>query len=241
MGKTGLFITLEGLDGSGKTVQGEKLYRALAEAFENKVIMTREPGGVEGAEDIRKVLLQGDSGKFHPVSEVFLFYAARYEHFYRRIYPALADGYIVVCDRFIDSSIAYQGAGKGVPTKFFDYIHEILAFPPSQQLIHKIVPDRTYIFDIDPAISVARLTSRQQQGNSSNDRPDDRFEKLSTDFHEKVRQGYLDIAKQDPARCRVVDASNSVEFIHNEILKDALLLVNDMAVDTPYAGDELFY
>ncbi|MDR2464600.1 MAG: dTMP kinase [Holosporales bacterium] len=217
--KCGLFITFEGGDGSGKSGQSDMLFSRLTDAYPNILITkTREPGGSEGAELIRKMLLVGDPDRWYPVSEMLLFYAARYDNWRRRILPALMQNGIVICDRFFDSSIVYQGFGLGLPEKFFNAIHEMFDLPvaSSCQQARSFIPDRTYILDIDPVKGISRSNIRQVDDAEK----EDRFEQIDINFHEKIRHGYLKICEQNPERCILIDASMSVEQIHESIWND---------------------
>ncbi|MDR1907912.1 MAG: dTMP kinase [Holosporales bacterium] len=215
----GLFITLEGGEGSGKSVQCAKLCDRLKQHFsELLTVKTREPGGSPGAESIRQILLTGETDRWLPVSELLLFYAARYDHWKRTILPALERGGVVVCDRFFDSSIVYQGYARGLPESFFDAIHKIFDEAEKERCF---VPDRTYILDIDPVEGVARSNRRI----SSVEVKEDRFERINMEFHQKVREGYFDILRKNSARCKKIDASRSIEDIHEDIWEDAVELL----------------
>ena len=169
------------------------------------VIITREPGGTDLAEEIRKIVLIGDPEKLNPLTESLLYLAARSDHWLRKIKPSLDSGNIVISDRFHDSSVVYQGICKGVS-------HSIL-----NQVFREITqgrsPDRTYLLDLDPKIGISRSLSRE--GNNET-----RFEKMDLKFHEKVREGFLNLAKSDKKRFRVIDASLSIDEIHSIIKND---------------------
>jgi dTMP kinase len=211
---SGLFITLEGGEGSGKSVQSSKLYEKLTQCYgDQHAVRTREPGGSMGAELIRNMLLTGEVDRWFPVSEMLLFYAARYDHWRRTILPALLHGKIVICDRFFDSSVVYQGGGHGIPRKFFDAIHEMFEDTDSAR---SFFPDRTYVLDIEPHEGVTRSNTRISQSAEH----EDRFERIDITFHQKVRNEYLMILKENPDRCVKIDASQSIEQIHNDIWQD---------------------
>ncbi len=186
----GRFITLEGGEGCGKTTQIKLLAEAMSRAG-IPCLATREPGGSPGAEKIRELLVTGAADRWDAKTETLLFYAARADHLTRHIRPALAAGKTVICDRFADSTRVYQGIGKKVDSSFIDKLHELI--------LGDFAPDLTFILDIDPEIGLARAASRR--GDEM------RFEKLPTAFHQLVRGGFLDIAKKEPSRCVVVDAS----------------------------------
>lgn len=211
----GLFITLEGGEGAGKSTQSRRLKTALEDAG-REVILTREPGGVPEAEKIRDLLVQRDGGNWTPMAECLLFFAARQMHVEKLIKPAIADGKIVICDRFTDSTVAYQGYGHGfdIPT-----IRQIESLT-----LGGFKPDLTFILDLPVADGLAR-SLRQKDVSTGKENTEDRFEKLKIDFHEKLRQGFLEIAKEDQSRCVVVDAMQTADDVYNAIwgrIKNAL-------------------
>jgi dTMP kinase len=163
---------------------------------------TREPGGSEGAEAIRRLLLEGADERWDAIAETLLFYAARREHVMRLITPALDRGTWVVCDRFADSTIAYQGYGRGLPLAELQALHRFA--------LGDFAPDLTLILDLPVAEGLARAARRS--GNA------DRFERLDHAFHERLRQGFQQIAAADPQRCVVIDASGNVEGVHRAVL-----------------------
>ena len=186
----GKFITLEGGEGSGKSTQIKLLAEAFAAAGK-PCIITREPGGTESAERIRNLLVSGSTDAWSPISETLLFYAARVEHVERKILPALESGTHVLCDRFADSTLVYQGIGKNLSEDFIRSLHCLT--------LGDFAPDLTLILDIDPEEGLKR--ARAQTHNEK------RFEELSLDFHRQVRAGFLALAEREPERCVVVDAS----------------------------------
>jgi len=197
----GRFITIEGGEGAGKSTQVDLLVAALTRAG-IAAQRTREPGGSEGAEAIRRLLLEGADERWDAISETLLFYAARREHVTRLIAPALDRGTWVVCDRFADSTIAYQGYGRGLPLGELRALHRFA--------LGDFAPDLTLILDVPVAEGLARAARRS--GNA------DRFERLDAAFHERLRQGFQQIAAADPQRCVVIDASGAVENVHREVL-----------------------
>ncbi len=198
----GFFITFEGGDGSGKSTQISKLANRLSRAgFE--VLSTREPGGSPGAEAIRNVLLSGAAEPFGPSMEAILFAAARSDHVEQVIRPAIEEGAIVLCDRFMDSSRVYQGTTPGVDKGFMSALERIT--------VNGMYPDLTIILDIDPEEGLFRAAERR------GDKGPDRFEKETLAIHERRRQAFLKIAADEPERCVVVDASQSTEDIAVEI------------------------
>lgn len=185
----GRFITLEGGEGTGKST----LARGLAEALRAggiRVVVTREPGGAPGADAIRALLVSGDANRWSPTEEVLLFAAARLNHLNCTIRPALARGDWVVCDRYYDSTRAYQIAAGGLAPAAFDALNALIDAP---------APDLTLILDLDPAMGLAR--SRGAHAG------EDRFERKDASFHQKVREEFLAIAAREPGRCVVIDAS----------------------------------
>lgn len=197
----GKFITFEGGEGTGKSTQTVLLADYLNDKG-HKVLLTREPGGSDGAELIRALLVSGDVGRWSPITEVLLLYAARCEHWANVIKPALARGEWVICDRFADSTMAYQGYGHGVDRVFINKLY--IAVVGTRQ------PDWTFIFDLDPAIGVERALKRHTSEN--------RFEHMDLSFHNRAREGFKKIAQQNPDRCHVIDATQSVYAIHKEII-----------------------
>jgi len=196
----GRFITLEGGEGAGKSTQARRLCAAL-EARGIAQIMTREPGGSPGAEDIRKLLVEGEPGRWTALAETLLLFAARADHIAQTIAPALAAGRWVVCDRFTDSTYAYQGAGRGLARETIRRIESIA--------VEGFKPDLTLILDMPADQGLARAASRGPA--------ESRFEKFDGGFHENLRQAFLDIARRNPERCAVIDASGSADDVSARI------------------------
>lgn len=201
--KSGRFLTFEGGEGAGKSTQTVLLAEYLRLKGE-EVILTREPGGTDGAEMIRALLVSGDVNRWDPMTEALLMISARLDHWNKVIHPALQEGKWVICDRFSDSTIAYQGYGRGVDIPFLQKLH--------QDILPQATPDRTYIFDIDPKIGINRALNRHTS--------EVRFEKMAQDFHDRMRHGYLDIAHQNPHRCLIINANDEVTSIHKKIIED---------------------
>ncbi len=200
--KRGFFITFEGGEGAGKSTQ----IRLLSEKLRAKgyrVLMTREPGGSPGAEALRHVLLSGAAEPFGPEMEALLFAAARSDHVEQIIRPAVQRGTIVLCDRFLDSSRVYQGGAGNLDVKYMTEIERIA--------INGMMPDMTLVFDIDPEEGLRRATARRGSGQA------DRFEKETLAIHQQRRQAFLAIAKNEPDRCVVVDASGDVETVQDVV------------------------
>jgi len=196
----GKFITFEGGEGAGKTTQIARLADRL-NARDISTITTREPGGAPGADSIRSLLVSGATDKWDPVSEALLLYAARREHLKQTIRPALEKGAWVLCDRFADSTMAYQGYGHGISKAFIRTLHA--------EVVGDDDPDLTLILDIPVDVGVGRAVSR----NTSTRSGEDRFERMDKSFHERLRAGFLDIAANAPERVRVIDADSTPEAI----------------------------
>ncbi|MEQ8367770.1 MAG: dTMP kinase [Roseicyclus sp.] len=192
---TGLFISLEGIDGSGKSTQSRRLGDWLRTQGRDPVL-TREPGGAPGAEDIRRLLVEGDPDRWSPETEILLFTAARRDHLERTILPALDQGRDVITDRFADSTRVYQGATRGDLRALVDDIHA---------RVIGIEPHLTLILDMDPQVALSRGLAR---GSG-----EDRFEDFGLPFQEKLRAGFLALAREAPQRCVVVDASQDPDTI----------------------------
>ena len=197
----GRFITVEGGEGAGKSTQIALLAEALARAG-IPAIRTREPGGSPGAEEIRRLLVEGAPGRWDALTEALLIMAARRSHLTATVLPALAGGQWVVCDRFADSTMAYQGYAGGVPLADLAAMQRIAA--------GELAPDLTLILDLPVERGLARATARA--GGET------RFEQKDRAFHERLRQGFLDIARREPQRCVVIDAAADVETVHRAMI-----------------------
>ena len=192
----GFFITVEGGEGTGKSTQGRLLTERLT-ALGHAVTLTREPGGSPGAEAIRALLVTGAVDRWSPVTETLLMYAARRDHIERTIAPALARGEIVVCDRYLDSTRAYQGAGGGADPALIAALEA--------QVVGAVTPDLTLIFDLSAKAGLARAAARG--GGEA------RFEAKGAAFHQSLREAYLAIAAAEPGRCRLIDADGDIETV----------------------------
>jgi dTMP kinase len=199
----GLFVTFEGGEGTGKSTQLKLLAEQLT-AQGHQVVQTREPGGTVEAEALRALLVNGDTGRWTAEAEALLNYAARDSHLEKVIRPALALGHTVLCDRFMDSTRAYQGHAGGCDMRLLDSLET--------SIVGDARPNLTLVFDLDPAEGLARAKSR---GDGS----EDRYERKGLAFHQALRRGFLEIAKGEPARCRVIDATGSVEEVAGRVRK----------------------
>lgn len=197
----GKFITFEGGEGGGKSTQSALLVEVLNKIGIN-CIQTREPGGTDGAEEIRNLLVTGEPKRWDSITELLLHFAARREHVEKKVKPALAEGKWVICDRFMDSTFAYQGYGHGSGASFVEMLHRLV--------IGSLMPDLTFVLDLPVEAGLERANSRKGKEN--------RYERMASQFHEKVRMGFCVIAEKYPERCAVIDARQSVEVVHHTIL-----------------------
>jgi dTMP kinase len=212
MSRRGKFITFEGLDGTGKSTQMRRLAAALREA-DHKVIETREPGGTATGEKIRKVLLDSSTAGLSPLSEMALMFASRAQHIAEVIEPALVAGNIVLCDRFTDSTEAYQGSGRKLGSEPVRELHRVLC--------GNLQPDLTLLLDSNPHASVSRARRRNRRASKSVSRSHDenRFEQETRGFFARVREGYLALARREPGRVVMVDARGTPGQTHERILE----------------------
>lgn len=197
----GRFITFEGGEGAGKSTQ----IKLLAETVRQRglaVVTTREPGGAPGAEEIRRLLVEGEAGRWDAVTEALLHTAARREHVQKTIKPALAQGSWVLSDRFADSTVAYQGYAQGVPLGDLAKLYEIA--------VGDFEPDLTLILDMPVNEGLKRAKAR---GGA-----EDRYERMGTEFHERMRRGFLEIAQSNPQRCLIIPAEGSAGSVQRAIL-----------------------
>lgn len=206
--KRGLFITFEGGEGAGKSSQ-IKRFAAYLESKNKSVVLTREPGATETGKAIRKLLVEGNKDKFDELTEVLLFYADRRINLTQVVFPALNEGKIVLSDRFNDSTVAYQyyGAAKFKDTAILDNLYNLVA--------PNFKPDLTFLLDIDVKAGLKRSFSKAATMATK----ELRFENAETAFHERLRQGYLEMAKKEPERFRIIDATPDEETVFNAIVK----------------------
>lgn len=196
----GVFITFEGGEGCGKSTQT----RLLSQAFEKSEfshILTREPGGTAAAESIRNLLVNGDGERWDAMTETLLFAAARVDHARKKIIPALREGKAVICDRFADSTLVYQGISKGMGVAFIEMLHRFT--------LGNLAPDLTLILDMPPEEGLKRANGRGEG--------EGRFEGYSIEFHQKVRDGFRQVAAREPNRCLLVDASGAEAEVQRRI------------------------
>jgi dTMP kinase len=201
----GRFISFEGIEGCGKTTQ----IGLLAQALEDRKIpftVTREPGGTAVGEGIRKILLHSETIHLTAASELLLFYASRSQNITEKIIPSLERGEMVICDRFFDASMAYQGYGRGIPLEFIEKVTDLVC--------NGYRPETTILLDIDPAVGLGRARARNHQ------RADDegRFEMEDVKFYTRIRNGYLELARREPQRIKVIEANRSIEAVHADVL-----------------------
>ena len=209
MSRRGKFITFEGLDGTGKSTQLRKLAAALR-ATGHKVVETREPGGTATGEKIRKVLLDSGTAGLAPNAEMALMFASRAQHIAEVIEPALAAGIVVLCDRFTDSTEAYQGSGRRLGSDAVRELHRVLC--------GNLQPDLTLLLDSNAHASVSRARRRNSK-SAGRGHDENRFEQETRAFFARVREGYLSIAKREPGRVVLVDARGTPGQTHQQILQ----------------------
>jgi dTMP kinase len=202
--RPGLFVSFEGIEGCGKTTQARLLSELLA-SRDLPHTLTREPGGTAVGDGIRRILLDSDTIRLTPEAELLLFYASRSQNLAEKIRPARGRGEIVLCDRFFDASLAYQGYGRGLPLDLIRRLTELVCGPDR--------PDITLLLDIDPALGLERARSR----NAGQVTDEGRFEALDLEFYARVRKGYLELAGREPKRFRIIDAGGTIEEIHRTV------------------------
>lgn len=205
-----MFITLEGIEGSGKTTQMRQL-SAYLEHRGHSCVSTREPGGTALGEKIRAILLDPASIELVPTAELLLYMADRAQHINSLIKPCLADGKFVLCDRYFDATVVYQGFARGLDTGLICDLHRII--------FDDLKPDITFLLDLAPQIGLARAWKQLDNGTRTG--TESRFEEETISFHEKVRDGYLELARHQPKRFRVVDGSRNEKQVQADI-RDAL-------------------
>ncbi len=198
-----MFVTFEGIEGCGKTTQAKLLYEALVDRGYS-VVFTREPGGTPAAEELRSFLLKPREERFPPFAELSVYEAARAFHVENLIKPSLKEGAVVICDRFIDSTLAYQGYGRGIDLSLVERLN--------REATGGLKPDLTVLIDLPVEEAFKRISERRK----------DRMESESLKFHQSVREGFLEIARREPERFLIVDGMREVEELHTLILGEVL-------------------
>ena len=203
-----MFISFEGIEGSGKTTQAKHTVRFLQDKGHDCVI-TREPGGTRIGEKIRAILLDPLSKDMDPLTELLLYTADRAQHIKEYILPLLSDGKIVLCDRYYDATMAYQGFARGLDIGLIEKMHRLL--------FENLKPDITLLLDLSPEIGLERAWKQINNGNRVSQ--ETRFEEERLSFHKRVRAGYLELSRLEPERFRVIDASKKEDEVREEIIK----------------------
>lgn len=198
----GTFITIEGPDGAGKTSVIQALLPKLEEALKQTIVATREPGGSRIAEEIRELILNPENTEMDVRTEALLYAAGRRQHLVEKIIPALEAGEIVICDRFVDSSLAYQGVARGIG------VEQVAAI--NQFATDGLTPDMTLYLDVEAEVGLARINQNKVN------RQFDRLDQENLSFHQQVRSAYLDLLKQNPERMLLIDASQELEQVVND-------------------------
>ncbi len=207
-GQRGKFVTFEGIDGSGKTTQLGMLAERLR-SLHVPVTTAREPGGTAVGDAIRRILLDSATARMEPVAEVLLYFASRAQNAREVIGPALEAGEVVLCDRWVDASAAYQGCGRGLG---LDVVYEL-----ERVACAGLKPDLTFVLDIEPATSVSRALERNRGSAGAGQADESRFERESLEFFTRVRRAYLDIAAREPQRVVVVNGERPPEAVHADV------------------------
>ncbi len=223
--RRGLFITFEGGEGGGKSTQVKLLAQRLREEVRRAVLTTREPGGTEMAERIRALLVTGEPETLSSTAEALLNYAARDDHLRRLIRPALAAGKVVISDRFMDSTRAYQGYAGDCPLSLIDALE--------RDVVGETVPDMTIILDIAPEKGLSRTRSRMEEQSQTRGEREDRFERFGLSFHRKLREAYLRIAEENPSRCVIIDAARPPEEVAADVWRAVAPLLERLKTEDP--------
>ena len=203
-----MFITLEGIEGCGKTTQINHL-KSYIEHKGRACVVTREPGGTAIGSDIRSILLNPANNNLVPKAELLLYMADRAQHIATLIKPALAQNKVVLCDRYFDATVVYQGYARGLGTSFISELHRLL--------LEDFKPDITLLLDLSPKVGLARAWKELNKGTRSG--TESRFEEETLSFHEKVRSGYLELAHQEPDRFKIIDAAGDEQQVQADIQK----------------------
>jgi len=200
-----IFITFEGIEGCGKTTQINHL-TSFFKKNERPFLLTREPGGTKVGEKIRQILLSSDNAGMEPMTELFLYVADRIQHYRQAIAPALREGKVVLCDRFADATTVYQGFGRGLDLAWIQEIHA--------RALENVKPDLTFLLDLPVEVGLRRAWKRLEKDQTQ----EDRFEKEALDFHQRIRDGYLTLAGNEPGRIIVLDGMKDEGTLHREIV-----------------------
>ncbi len=203
-----MFITLEGIEGSGKSTQLPDIVKFL-KSRGHDCIITREPGGTKIGQKIRKILLDPESNDMDPLAELLLYTADRAQHIKTIVNPLLVEGKTVLCDRYFDATVVYQGFARGLDIELINRLHEML--------FNNLKPDLTILLDLQPKLGLSRAW--KQIGNGARTGLEIRFEEEALEFHEKVRAGYLELSRIEPERFRVIDASGDEEQVRKDIIE----------------------
>jgi dTMP kinase len=203
-----MFITFEGIEGSGKTTQIRHALEFLKQRGKD-CIVTREPGGTVIGQKIRAILLDPESSGIDPSTELLLYVADRAEHVNKVVRPALSAGKTVLCDRYFDATVVYQGYARGLDIDLLKNMHKLI--------LNDLKPDITFLLDLSPGAGLSRAWKQIEEGERAG--IETRFEKEAVAFHEKVREGYLGLARQEPERFIVIDAMNNEEQVRKDIIK----------------------
>ncbi|MBI5590526.1 MAG: dTMP kinase [Deltaproteobacteria bacterium] len=203
-----MFITLEGIEGSGKSTQILHVFNFLNESG-LKCVMTREPGGTRIGRKIRSILLDPESAAMNPAAELLLYTADRVQHIQEIILPMIAGGSIVICDRYFDATLAYQGIARGLDMALILDLHKLIC--------RNLKPDLTFLLDLSPDAGLQRAWNQLKSGSRMD--TESRFENEALAFHERVRTGYLGIAEKEPERFRIIDASQSEDQVRAQITR----------------------
>ena len=212
--RNGIFVTIEGIEGCGKSTQARMLKRHLEKKGMN-VLLTKEPGGTKIGNQIRKILLDKRNKKIVPYTELFLYAASRAQHVEEVIIPSLAEDKIVVCDRFSDATTAYQGYGRGLSKQMVSNINSLST--------NRLVPDLTIILDLPEKVGLKRAKNRNKKMGIS--QGEGRMEEESLSFHRRVRKGYLRIWKDNPQRVKIIDACKGIKEINEKICDEVDRLI----------------
>jgi len=211
-----MFITLEGIEGSGKTTQMDHL-RNFLDAAGLPAVFTREPGGTRLGGKIRTILLDSGNGSMDPLAELLLYFADRAQHLAEIVRPALAAGNIVVCDRYVDATLVYQGVARGIGTELVKRLHALVC--------GGLTPDLTFLLDLPTEVGLGRAWQAIQNGARQTDQS--RFEEENQAFHQAVRSGYLDLARKAPHRFQIIDANRDVGRVRADIVERLTAFFNE--------------